>query len=399
MTTIVQLTASRFFGGPERQMLELARALPESYRTVFAAFSEEGLCERLLARAENGGFEAIRLPHDFPRLWAARRDLIRELKRLSADVLCCHGYKANLVGLWAARHVRIPVVSVSRGWTAETRRVRLYEILDRRVLRWMDRVVAVSNRQADKVCAVGVLPEKTRVIHNAVRIERFQNPDPEYRIRLEGMFPRRPALIVGAAGRLSPEKGFGVLVEAAADVVAAEPSTGFVLFGEGSQRDDLDTAVRRAGLQDHFLAPGFAGDLDGFLPHFDLLALPSFTEGLPNVALEASAAGVPVVATAVGGTPEVIADGITGRLVPAGDSQALGRAILGVLRDDKARQRMGQAGLEQVNSEFTFCAQAKRYERLFDDLLETRPEVQAKSTAASLRRTLSWSDREAARNA
>src|SRR5205823_2245703 len=115
------------------------------------------------------------------------------------------------------------------------------------------------------------------------------------------------------------EKGFGVLVEAAAGALRGDPAAGVVLFGEGVLRSDLERRVRELGLAGRFVMPGFRTDLDTLFPAADVVALPSFTEGLPNVALEAGAAGVPVVATAVGGTPEVVADGETGFLVPPGE--------------------------------------------------------------------------------
>ena len=120
------------------------------------------------------------------------------------------------------------------------------------------------------------------------------------------------------------------------------------------------------------MLPGFRDDLDALLPAFDVLALPSYTEGLPNVVLEAFAAAVPVVATAVGGTPEVIDDGVSGSLVPAGDPVALANRLLDLLADEGRRQAMGAAGRQCVRESFTFAAQARRYLQLFDELTNVR---------------------------
>ena len=126
------------------------------------------------------------------------------------------------------------------------------------------------------------------------------------RDKLLRYFRPRRKLVVGAAGRLSPEKGFDVLVRAAEQVAPGDGSVGFILFGEGPCRAQLVQQVNAAGLKASFVLSGFRADLDRFVPHLDVLVLPSHTEGLPNVVLEACAAAVPVVATAVGGTPEVI---------------------------------------------------------------------------------------------
>ena len=189
---VIHLTASRFFGGPERQMLGLALAMPEGVESAFVSFREGGNSRSFLDEVRTSGLKAVELKNDTPRLAGALRELIELIRRMKTDVLCCHGYKANLLGLLAARRVGIPVVSVSRGWTAETFRVRLYEILDRLVLRRMDKVVCVSQSQARKVRRAGVPADKTAVIRNAVRPERFTRPDPKYRDRLERLFAAPP---------------------------------------------------------------------------------------------------------------------------------------------------------------------------------------------------------------
>ncbi|MBX9622436.1 MAG: glycosyltransferase family 4 protein [Gemmataceae bacterium] len=359
---LVQLTSSTFFGGPERQILGLAAALPDSVRTTVVSFAEGGRCGAFLAEAEGRGVDAVALRNDFPRVAAAVAELAGVLRERGADVLLCHGYKANVLGRVAARRVGIPAVAVSRGWTAEDRKVRAYEWLDRRHLPLMDHVVCVSDGQAQKVRRWCRVPEaRLTVIRNAAR---FADRTPD-RDGLAKFFPCPVLNFVVAAGRLSPEKGFDVLIDAAAEVLQAEPTTGFVLFGEGTMRPDLERRVAAFGLTGRFVLPGFRADLDRLLPGAGVVCLPSFTEGLPNVALEASAAGVPVVATAVGGTPEVVADGETGLLVPPGDPAALAEMLLTLLRDPALRSRMGAAGRRRMRERFTFEAQAKAYLDLF----------------------------------
>jgi glycosyltransferase involved in cell wall biosynthesis len=365
---LLHLTSSRFFGGPERQMLGLARALRPDCETTFASFPEHGHCRTFLNKARNEGFEAIALENDSPALLAAVAELSDLLRRLRPAALCCHGYKADLLGLWAARRVGLPVVGVSRGWTAENWKVRGYEALDRFALRHMDRVVCVSRGQAVKVRRAGVVPEKMRVIHNAIDVNRFNRRAPDAREKLQNYFPSPRRWIIGAAGRLSQEKGIDVLVEAAAHVIASQPEAGFIVFGDGGLREKLFRQAETRGLSGRFILAGFRSDLDALFPSFDLLALPSFTEGLPNVVLEAFAAAVPVVATDVGGVPEVVDVGHNGFLVPPGDSRALADRILDLLASTVERRRMGRNGRERVRASFTFAAQAEGYRLLLDEL-------------------------------
>jgi glycosyltransferase involved in cell wall biosynthesis len=369
-TTIVHLTASPFFGGPERQMIGLARSLPAPhYRTVFLSFPERGLAEPFLAKARESGFEAIALKLNFPNLRQSVQEVVSHLRRVNASVLICHLYKPNLVGWLAARRVGIPFVCVSRGWTWATLRVRLYEIMDRAVLRAADRVVCVSEAQAVKVHWARVQPERISVIHNAISRDRFTSRDESARAEIEALFPAPKKFIVGAAGRLSPEKGFADLIDAAAEVIRQKPDTGFVIFGDGPLRHSLQDRIHRAKLDDSFVLVPFRDDLDDLMPALDALALSSLTEGLPNVVLEASAAGVPVVATAVGGTGEIIKDGVTGYLVPPAQALTMAERLLRLANDADARKQMGEAARERVRRKFSFESQSQSYQRLIDELL------------------------------
>ena len=374
------LTASTFFGGPERQMLGLARYLKPRVWSVFLSFAENGRCRSFLEAAARQGFPATALKYDTPWFRAAMRELAQVLSEQGVEVLCCHGYKADLLGRLAARRIGIPVVSVSRGWTGESFKVRLYEALDRFNLRWMDHIVCVSEGQAAKVRHAGADPAHVAVIHNAIDPARFADQDLRCLAWLHDQFPQPRRLIVASAGRLSPEKGFEVLVDAAALVAARDPSLGFIHFGDGPGRAGIARQIADRGLQERFVLAGHREDLDRYFPFFDLLVLPSYTEGLPNVVLEAFAARVPVVATAVGGTPEVVEDGISGFLSAPGDPDALAQGILHVLANEGRRIAMGERGYQRVCADFTFEAQARAYMRLFAQLIPG--QVQPQPSAA-----------------
>jgi len=380
---IMHLTGSPFFGGPERLMLGLAQSLPAPCRSAFALFADHGSSQAFRRQLVDQGLEVITLAHDTPHLVAMVRELKGRLREWDVDVLCCHGYKADVVGLLAARCAGVPVIAMSHGWTAETWKVRLYEALDRACLRRMDRVVCVSAGQAAKVRRAGVRPDRVTVIRNAVRAERFDRVDPADRRVLEAMFPQAPVRIVGSAGRLSPEKGFGVLVEAAAIVARSDPGAGFIHFGDGPLRETIRRRIEELGLEQRFILAGLRQDLDRFLPHWDLSVLPSFTEGLPTVVLESYAAGVPVVATAVGGTPEAVIDGVDGYLVPPGEPTTLARRILDVLGADDRRREMGRLGRRRIREEFAFAAQAGRFQGVCEVLVAHR-------RAATTRGDLVW---------
>ncbi len=366
---IVHLTASTFFGGPERQMLGLADQL-SNHTSTFVSYSEGGRCGEFLTEARQRGHSAVELACDTPNVRESLRELSELLRNWTADVLVTHTFKPNILGRIAARRVGIPIVSVSRGWTWENLKVRAYETMDRVNLRFVDHVVAVSAGQGERVRKAGVPSSRLSVIRNAARLNAFPTVPVSGKQTFSKFFPAdNPlSLVVLAAGRLSPEKGFDVLLEAAPAVLQQSPNALFILFGEGGERAKLEARVAELGLRDKFLMPGLTAELDRYLPLADVVVLPSLTEGLPNVALEASAAGVPIVATAVGGTPEVVQHEETGLLVPSGQPQKLAEALNRLLQSEELRRTMGDAGQRRMRTHFTFEAQAKQYEALFEKI-------------------------------
>jgi glycosyltransferase involved in cell wall biosynthesis len=366
---VVHLLASPFLGGPERQVLGLARHAPSQVESVFLSFAERGLSQAFLDEARCHGFESKPLLHNTPRYFACVREVAAELRRLKANLLCCSGYKPDLVGWRAARSVGIPVVSISHGWTSATWKVCCYEKLDKIALRWMDNAVCVSIAQAEKVRGANVPEANITVIHNAIGAEAFVEPTMEHRQEMLAWFDRPPRWLIGAAGRFSPEKGFAVFVEAAAQVAQQRPEVGFVLFGDGPLREKLERSIAERDLTGRIVLPGFRNDLSRYLPNLDLHVMSSFTEGLPVILLEASAAGVASVATAVGGIPEVLDDGQSGYLVSSGDAPTLAQRIITLLDNDTQRQKMGRAARDRVRRDFSFTSMSRKYHELFDALV------------------------------
>ena len=351
------------------------RALPQSCRSAFVLFADRGKSQAFRQVLQDHGQETVTLCHDTPHLPAMVRELTSRLRELDADILCCHGYKADIVGLLAARRACVPVIAMSHGWTAETWKVRIYEALDRACLRRMDRVVCVSEGQAEKVRRAGVRPD--RVLRSSATRSGPSGsitPIPRTAACWRRCFPRPPSGSSARPGGSAPRRGSGSW---------SRPRRSWPgrIREPGSSTSAMARSARRSAGGSGSSAwnsgsswPGFRDDLDRFLPHWDLSVLPSFTEGLPTVVLESYAAGVPVVATAVGGTPEAVADGVDGYLVPPGDPSALARRILDVLESVDRRRHMGMLGRERIRAEFTFEAQALRFQGVCEALVNRRRE-------------------------
>jgi len=371
MTTIVHLTASRCFGGPERQMLSLAQHLPAEFRSVLLSFPEHGKCADFIRVVRGAGFEARSLENDTPHLPRMVSELAWILQRSAADVLCCHGYKANAVGLLATKRTGTPAVMVARGWTGANVKVRMFEALGKHCMRYAARLVCVSASQTSEFGGIGRGGPRPCVIRNAVDPARFARRSNTWLRWLRRVLPSK-RLIVGAAGRLVKEKGYLDLLEVARAIRGCDDGIGFILFGDGPLRARLEDMIRGFKLSEHVVLAGFRADLDAVLPHLDVFVHPSYREGMPNVVLEACAASVPVVATDVGGTREIIRHGWNGYLVGPGRKDELLAHILTLARSTELRERMRLRARQVVTASFSFSTQARLYAELFQRIL--RPE-------------------------
>lgn len=367
--TVAHIIATNFFGGPEKQILEHARRLdPERFSLVLISFVERSLPNELLHKATRMTIPTREFYTGNPYNPRAIFELASLLRRDGIDLLCTHGYKSNVIGRIASYRVGVPEIAVSRGWTGENWKIRLYEELDRVFLHFADHVVAVSEGQREKILRRGIAPEKVSVIHNGINLAA-PLPPPPCSLRQELGVNGAGCLVV-SAGRLSIEKNFSGLIDAAALLVKREPSLRFVIFGEGGLRGSLERKVREAGLQGKFFLPGFREELASLLGEADIFVLPSFTEGLPNVVLEAYAQKKPVVATAVGGVPEVVRHGSDGFLVRPEETGRMAEYILALARNPQLREEMGTRGYLHLKESFNFEIQTRKYEGLYREVYE-----------------------------
>lgn len=180
---------------------------------------------------------------------------------------------------------------------------------------------------------------------------------------------RKGDILIATAGRISPEKAQEVLIEAFARIKGEHPKASLLIIGDGPSRRALEGLARERNAEGvRFL--GFRTDMDQIMCAIDLFVLPSLTEGLPNVILEAFACKKPVVATAVGGVPEIVDHGKSGLLVPPKRPDLLAEAIQALLRDPERRRAMGEAGYERVRRDFTFEAQAGKLEGIYEEIID-----------------------------
>ncbi len=363
---LLHITAQDAPVGPGKQILRQSVHLSAyGVRPTIVGFSIRGSGVELLrtARALGLDTECIKSTSG----WDVKqiRRLIGIARRRAADVLVTHGHKADLVGLAAARLTGIPIVAYARGWTGEDRRVRFYEGLDRTALRFMDRVVAVSGAKREELLSLGLCPAQVVTVANAVDVPERAPSRLDARLRLLQSFALpAQARLVAIAGRLSPEKAQSDFLRACSRLASVYPQTHALVFGDGPERGRLETWCRDLGIGPRVTFCGHRSDFVELLPGLDLLVLSSLTEGLPNVVLEAFAMGVPVVATAVGGVPEIAQDGVTALLAPPAQPDKLASAMIEALSDKAASARRAKAARALVQEHYGFAENARQFAKL-----------------------------------
>jgi glycosyltransferase involved in cell wall biosynthesis len=299
--------------------------------------------------------------------------LARILRKRRVKILHSHLFYASLfaspIGWVCGVPVIIETPHVREDWRRAWLKSRFF--VDRFIGRFVDYFIAVSEANGRHLVQQKHLPaKKVVVIHNGSDLRRFdpeRQPPAGMREQL-GFGPIDPIFLV--AGRLEPQKGHAILLDAWPAVLKKYPNARLVCLGEGSLRGELESKAHGLQISDSVRFPGRQPDTENWLALSTATILPSFYEGLPLVAVESLAAGRTMVATAVDGTPEVIVDGRTGLLVPAGDSNALANAILRLLRDPSLRERLARQGRDWAVNHFDEKQQLSQTETLYERALE-----------------------------
>jgi glycosyltransferase involved in cell wall biosynthesis/protein-tyrosine-phosphatase len=285
--------------------------------------------------------------------------LTRFLAEHAIDVVHTHRYKDNLLGTIAAKLAGVPRVvrtvhglpEPMRGW--DRLKFRLFDALDRIAI-WCcaDAVIAVSRHTAEALKRSGCRQSIVRVVHNGLNLPAVKAARSREEVRRELGVPPR-AFLVGTAGRLSAVKAQDSLIRAARLIRRHRRDATLVIVGDGPLRHDLAGLASRLGIDRHVRFTGARADVFDLVAAMDVFALPSLHEGVPMAVLEAMALGTPVVATAVGGVPEIVTDGVSGLLVPVGDDRALAGACVDLAQNPHWARALSACAQRVVHEDFS----------------------------------------------
>ncbi len=308
---------------------------------------------------------AVRPSHDL-RALRRLREVIRGYR---PHLIHTHSSKAGVLGRAAARIERVPAIHSIHGFgftPTQPAVVRgVFLALERLAARWTDGFIAVSHANAREGVALGLFSaDKVRVIRSGIDLERYAAPrQPPGELAQSLGVPANATLVV-QVGNFKPQKAPLDFVEMAARVAAEVPSAWFLMVGDGVLRPAAEALAHRLGIDNRLVCAGWRDDVAEIVNAARVVTLTSRHEGLPRALVEARASGVPVVATAVDGTPEIVLDGVTGVLVRPGDVSALSEAVARLLTDDELHARLAAASRRGLE-EFDIDTMVRQQEELY----------------------------------
>jgi glycosyltransferase involved in cell wall biosynthesis len=358
---VVLMLTSFDVGGTERQMVELAKRLdPSRFRPRLACFHKRG---RLLADVPE------RIPiREFPLQGFARPAALVQLvafaawcRSIGADVVHTCDLYANIFGLTGAVLAGVPVRVANRREILTGDKSKAQLGAQRWAYKAAHAVVANSGAARHQLVREGVGADRLHLICNGLDVTHFT----------PGAEPRRPIRRILMVANLRPEKGQDTLLAAAPTILARHPDATFTFAGDGPRRDALETLTRALDLTGRVTFLGEVPDVAPLLAESDLFVLPSRSEAFPNALIEAMASASPVVASAVGGIPEVVRPGVNGLLIPPDDAGALADAVLALMDDPPRAAALGRAARADVERHYTIDRMVEQFERLYLAEIET----------------------------
>ena len=363
-------------GGPDKTILLSAEKHDPKRVTVVVVYIRDVRDHefQITEMAKGRGLTYYEVPEsgkfDFRVLRALREIIIRH----DINMIHGHDYKSDLFAYIIRRLMwkrPIALVSTAHAWVMLGRKGEFYRQLDLFLMKRFDHLFAVSKATQDEMVAAGIPESKITVLYNGIDTEAWSRVHVKTTLRQDlGIAESSP--VVGYVGRIMPEKDLETWIRSAALVAERYPKAKFILVGEGrdgTTLDELKALAESLGIANQLIFPGFRRDLPRVYSAFDVFVMSSLREGLPNSILEAMALGVPVVTTDVAGAKELVVNEDTGFVVDQKDHRNLAASILKILDHDSLRTRMGQAGRQRVETEFSFLQRLRKIEDQYGRIL------------------------------
>lgn len=366
---VAHVSASLHYGGKENGVVNLVNRLdPAVFENYIFTYVRGGALAR---RIDPTRCRVVELGDKLGGDYRLYFKLAREFRRYRIQIAHTHSWATVMEGIIGARLARVPIIIHGEHGTMKTE-TKLHIQIQRALWHSTDQMLAVSNVLRENLQRQFDFPkEKIRVVANGVDLSRFvlTRQGDDYKTRLG--LPAN-ALVFGAIGRVVPVKAYPTLLQAAKLIFNEIPTAHLVMVGDGPQLEALVQLAEEYQIASrvHFL--GARKDVPEILRAFDVFVLSSESEGMSNTILEAMASARPVVATAVGGNPELVVDGETGLLVPPHDPPAMAAAIMKLLRDTELCRQMGWLGRQRVEEKFSLEVMVQNYANVYLEAFRRR---------------------------
>jgi len=365
-------------GGAEQVVINLAKGIDKKkFNVIVCCLNDKGIFAQ---EVEKEGIEVIALGKRGKFDATVLFKLIRVIKKYKIDIVHTHLWGANTWGRIAAKLAGVKVV-IATEHNVDTWKPRYYFWIDRFLQYFTDKIIVVSEKVKEFYVGEGISEKKIEVVHNGIPLFSSSFPSchlpggiktGEVRERVGEEFGIHPEdKVLAIVGRLVEQKGHRYLFEAL-HLLNGRYKLKVLVIGEGPQREKLVNMARQSGIEDKVMFTGIRQDVRRILSAVDILVMPSLREGLPMALLEAMANEVAVIASNVGGVPEVIIDKQTGILVKPGDKAELAEAINFLLEDESLRRKLAMEGKKRVTDEFSYNRMVERTEELYLGLLQKK---------------------------
>ncbi len=365
---IMHVIYSLGIGGAENILINLINEINQDiFISSICCIEKSGILATRIKRKDIKIFECYRGKGDY----LLPLKLYKLFKKERVDVVHTYGW-SGFDGIVAAKLAGIPLIihtEVGRD-IGEINNLKRRKILGRRLISSLvNHLVTVSEELKDSLIKTSkISPDKIICIHPGVSLEEFEFPIDKNKNK-KGIGFKEDTIVIGSVGRLDPIKNYPNLIYAAREIINEYPDIRFVLVGDGPLKNKLESIIKELDLEGKVILLGRVDNVLPFLKIMDIFVLPSFSEGLSVSILESMACGLPIVATNVGGNPEIVLDGVTGILVPPENCSTLAMAIMKLIKNPEIAKEMGIAGQKRIKTEFSFSKMINSYEKLYKEVI------------------------------
>ena len=368
---VLHLSAPTALAGAERVMLTFLNKYDrQKFSVSVGSYLNLNYQDNLFTKAvENLDIPLIKILVGRNNLPSELWQTINIIRNNNVDLLHTHGYRSDISGFFAAKYTGIPIVSTLHGWTPISSKLRAYEAIDRWCLKKFDKVICVSKVIYNALSLSGFSDNKLTYLHNAVSLEQADSPCNVKQLKEEMGWTEDDTIIL-SVGRLSPEKGLRVLLSAFQKKYSDSEHVKLVIVGDGPLRSELEEFSKELDIAKRVVFTGHRDNVQDYYKMANLFVMPSFTEGFPMALLEAMQAGLPVVATKVGGIPDIIESGVNGLMIEPDNIKCLGDAMQKILSDAELTTNLSLNAKHTIQNNYSAEPWAKQIESIYNDVYE-----------------------------